>query len=162
MAVPATLLAQLAQPAVPADSFFDVFAEAIATNPNQVAADLNQIPHNKLLDEVRDTIEFGDHLGPAAPQFRTHSDCRPLQPICGYLTAYVFVAAALFDLLVNGVSILGAPVPGAALAPGVPFLLPIVNFSPIPPGAKIDYVWIDGGAPSQHVSADMEWLKLPV
>jgi len=168
MAVPAALLAQLVQPAVPTDSFFDVFAEACGTQPQIVAQDLNTIPKQLLATEVRDTVEFDDHPAPRPPQVRTHADCRPLQPICGFLTAGNFdptpVTGAVFDLLINGLSILVAPVPGSALAPGVPFPLPInpVALATVyPPGSKIDYVWSQGLAPSIDVSADMEWCKHP-
>lgn len=108
--------------------------------------------------QVEHDVDFADHAVPAAPELRTRGAISAMMAVGGFVTVNVPVApGAIFDVLVGGVSILAAPISGAALAPGVPVPLVFTAAPTAAAGAKIDYLWIDGGAPSFQVSANVRW-----
>jgi len=112
---------------------------------------------------VEHDVDFGDHAAPRPPQFRTRASLATLTAFGGAVAvgaaAPPVAPGATFDLLVGGVSILTAPIPGAALLPGVLVPLSFVAVAVATPGAKIEFVWSDGGAPSFDVSANVQWLR---
>lgn len=108
--------------------------------------------------QVEHTVDFDDHAAPLPPQSRVYGAVGTMLATGGFVTAAGAVApVATFDVTVGGVSILAAPIPGAAMAPGIPVPLVFVAVPTAPPGAPIAYVWTDGGAPSAQVSANVRW-----
>ena len=158
--VPATELANLKPPAIPVDSFFDVFAEAVVQDPAQIANLVSQTPVSQ---HIEHTVEFDTVLAPSPPQIYTKGVCNvnQLTPLCGHVTHQgAGSAAATLDILVNGFSILMPPGPVVigTNPPGVPVPLAL-NPAPAPPNSKIDYIINDGGGALICPSVNVQWRK---
>lgn len=120
--------------------------------------ELDGIPTEEHIEQV---ISFDHHPAPLGmPEIRTLGVCNDLSFPCGFVSHQTpGPGPATLDILVNGMSILGAPFPVGLLPPGAPIQIPFLPGSTAIAGVKLDYILDDMGAPLFHANVNVQWIK---